>query len=371
MRRLRLLHTEASCGWGGQELRVLCEAQGMIRRGHRVCIAAPAESKIFAEATRREIPSAGLPIARKGLAGLFSLRSLIVEQGIDLINSHSSTDTWLAALARLRLAVPLVRTRHISAPIPENPLTGWLYRSATAHVVTTGEALRAQVIQQAGVPPERVSSVPTGVDLAHFRPGARQAARAALGLPADAFIVAIVATLRSWKGHGYLVEAVERLPGVFLAVIGDGPGRDNLRRQVDAAGLQQRVLLAGHQDDVCPWMQGADVLALPSFANEGVPQALMQAMACALPVVTTGVGAIGEIVRDGVHGLVVPPKDVGALAQAIERLKADPALRARLGAMGLAQAREKFSMERMLDGMESVFELVLEGSPAGRVRTAH
>jgi glycosyltransferase involved in cell wall biosynthesis len=94
-------------------------------------------------------------------------------------------------------------------------------------------------------------------------------------------------------------------------------------------------------------------------------------MACALPVVTTGVGAIGEIVRDGVHGLVVPPKDVGALAQAIERLKADPALRARLGAMGLAQARERFSMERMLDGMESVFELVLEGSPAGRVRTAH
>ncbi len=364
MRRLRLLHTEASCGWGGQELRVLSEAQGLIARGHGVWIAAPAESRIYSEAMRREIPAAGLPITRKGIAGVFSLRAFIAEQAVELVNAHSSTDTWLVALARLGLrdAPPMVRTRHISAAIPRTALNRWLYRSATAEVVTTGEALRTQVIDQTGMTPERVTSVPTGIELAHFCPGDREAARAALGLPAGRFIVVIVATLRSWKGHEFLVEAVARLPEVHLAVVGDGPGRDNLRAQVERKGLGGRVRLAGHQDEVVPWLQSADVVALPSYANEGIPQALMQAMACGIPVITTGVGAIAEIVQDGVQGLMVPGRDVEALARAIESLRSDPDRRARMAAAGLAQARARFSSERMLDGMEAVFARVLQRS---------
>jgi glycosyltransferase involved in cell wall biosynthesis len=364
MRRLRLLHTESSCGWGGQELRVLAEAQGLRSRGHEVWVAAPAESRIFAEAMKREIPAAALPIARKGIAGIFSLRAFLADHRVEIVNTHSSTDAWLTALARcgLRDAPAMVRTRHISAPIPRNALSAWLYRRASALLVTTGEALRAQVVNETGVSPERVLSIPTGVDLEHFRPGNRAAARAALALPAEAFIVAIVATLRSWKGHEFLVDSVSRIPGVLLLIVGDGPGRDNLRKQVGDAGLGERVTFAGHQEDVLPWLHSADVVALPSYANEGVPQALMQAMACGIPVVTTAVGSIGEIVQDGVQGVMVPPKDSAALAGAIRTLQSDAALRSRLGAAGVAQARERFSMERMLDGMEAVF-LRAAGAP--------
>jgi glycosyltransferase involved in cell wall biosynthesis len=180
-----------------------------------------------------------------------------------------------------------------------------------------------------------------------------------VGLPRDAFVVGIVATLRSWKGHRFLVEAVARLEGVHLAIVGDGPGRDNVSAQIRALGIEQRVTAAGQRADVVPWMQSLDVFALPSYANEGVPQAIMQAMACGVPVVTTGVGAIGEIVKDGDTGLVVPPQDVEALAAAIDRLRSDAALRQRLADAGLAQARQRFSMDRMLDGMESVFAAVL------------
>jgi glycosyltransferase involved in cell wall biosynthesis len=81
----------------------------------------------------------------------------------------------------------------------------------------------------------------------------------------------------------------------------------------------------------------------------------MQAMACGIPVITTAVGAIGEIVQDGRQGLIVPPRDVTALAQAIERMQASPTLREQLGQAGLAQARERFSRDRMLDGMEAVY----------------
>ncbi len=363
MTRLRLIHTESSCGWGGQELRVLAEAAGMVDRGHQVLIAAPSEAPILREAAKRGLPVAAMPITRKRLSGVFALRRLLREHPADIVVTHSSTDSWLTALACIGLggAPRIVRTRHVSAPIADNAPNRWLYGRAPAHVVTTGEALRLQVMREAHLVPERVTSVPTGIDLDRFSPGDRAAARAALSLPADAFIVGIVATLRSWKGHRYLVDAVAAMKDehVTLVIVGDGPGRDNLREQVKVLGIEDRVVMPGNQSDVVPWLQAFDVFALPSYANEGVPQALMQAMACGLPVVTTPVGAIGEIVSDGVTGLMVTPRDAAALQQALVRLQGDSALGEKLGRAGLAQAHQRFSAARMLDDMERIFATVL------------
>src|SRR5215471_12021158 len=207
----------------------------MLARGHEICIVAPPESRIFAETRRRGIPSRAAPIARKSLRGLWALRRVLSERWADVVNTHSSTDSWLAALALLTLsgAPRLVRTRHVSTPIPGHVLNRWLYRGAAAHVVTTGERLREQVMREAGLEAPRVSSVPTGIDLARYVPAARTEARARLGLPAEAFVVGIVATLRSWKGHRYLVDAVARArdPRWFLVMVGGGPGEENLRNQ--------------------------------------------------------------------------------------------------------------------------------------------
>jgi glycosyltransferase involved in cell wall biosynthesis len=369
MSRWRVLHTEASCGWGGQELRVLAEVRGMSARGHDVWIAAPFESRIYQEALGCGMQVAALPLRRKSVAGLLALRAFLKKHQFDVVNTHSSTDAWLTALASLawRDAPPMVRTRHISAPIPRNALSSWIYRRAAAQVVTTGEALRQQVVTLAGVDPQRARSVPTGVDLSQFAPGDRASAREALGLPAEAFIVAIVATLRSWKGHQFLVDAIARIEDARLLIVGDGPGRENLEQQVAGLDLSERVRFAGQQADVVPWMRAADVACLPSFANEGVPQALMQAMACGLPIVTTHVGAIAEIVEDGVEGLIVAPRDVESLVEALERLRRDPVLRQQLGQAGLARARQRFSMDSMLDGMEAVYERALQGHAGRRV----
>lgn len=331
----------------------------MMGRGDEVCIAAPPGSRILDEAARRKVPSVAVPIARKSLTGLLALRRLLAARRADVVNSHSSTDTWLAALALLSIsgAPPLVRTRHVSAPIPRNALTRWLYRRATAHVVTTGERLREQVIGATGLEPERVTSVRTGIDLARFAPGDRRAARERIGLPQDAFVAGIVATLRSWKGHRDLVDALAAIddPRFVLAIVGDGPGEDNLRAQVKTLGLAARVRMPGNQDDVVPWLRSLDAFVLPSYANEGVPQAIMQAMACAIPVVTTPVGAIGEIVRDGETGLMVRPRDPGALRAALLRLRDEPALRDRLARAGLDHARANFAAAVMLDGMQRIF----------------
>ncbi|MCW5624788.1 MAG: glycosyltransferase, partial [Burkholderiales bacterium] len=139
--RLTIVHTESSVGWGGQELRILSESAGMIERGHSVTIVCPEEARIFQEAKERDIPVMALPIARKNLHGLLALRTWLKAHQLDLLNTHSSTDSWLTALAcaSLHRAPPIVRTRHISTAIANNVGTHWLYQYAAIHVVTTGE----------------------------------------------------------------------------------------------------------------------------------------------------------------------------------------------------------------------------------------
>jgi glycosyltransferase involved in cell wall biosynthesis len=360
---LSIVHTENSSGWGGQEIRILTEARGLVDRGHRVTLLTPPEAPIFAAAQRMGIPVVALPIRRKNLAALAALRRWLVanRDRADVVNTHSSTDSWLAAIACLTIGdpPPLVRTRHVSTTVRTGPTTRWLYAHATAHVVTTGEALRRQLARDNGIPLDHMTSIPTGIDLARFVPGDAAAARARLGLPPRPAL-GIVATLRDWKGHEYLFEALAQdraaWSGWQVLVVGDGPYRDRLDARLAKLRMTGDIRFAGQQEDVVPWLQALDVFALPSYGEEGVPQAIMQAMACGLPVVSTGVGAITEAVDAGVTGLVVEPRSAASLAAGLAALRDDPALRARFGAAARARAERDFGLDRM----ETVFRAALE-----------
>lgn len=356
MSRLSIVHTESSLGWGGQEIRVLSEAQGLIRRGHDVRLVCPPEARIYGEARNWQVPVVPAPIARKRPVGVKALYVWLKANRCNLVVTHSSTDAWLSALALLALGrpVPMMRIRHISAPVPRNAPTRWLYTRASARIVTTGEALKKELVERNGFPAQRIDSVPTGIDITRFRPGDRAAARAMLGLPQDRKIVGIVATLRSWKGHRFLIEAAPE--DALLVIVGDGPMREALEEQ--AKGLEARVSFVGNQADVAPWLQSFDVFALPSYANEGVPQALAQAMLAGLPCVTTSVGGIPELARHEETALVVPAGDAGALRVALQRLLGDADLRRRLGAAARRHAADNFSHEHMLDRMEEIYRQV-------------
>jgi glycosyltransferase involved in cell wall biosynthesis len=357
---VKILHTESSQGWGGQEIRILAEAEGMRARGHDLFIGAPAAHRIYREAEARGFAVADLPLARKRAAGVSALRRWIRAHRPDVVNTHSSTDSWLVSVACATLSRPpaIVRTRHVSVPVARSLGNRWLYGVAAAHVVTTGEMLREQLVRDNGLAPDHVTSVPTGIRPELFAPGDRAAVRRELGLPEAGLLVGIVATLRSWKGHRYLVDAFARLgrPDATLVIVGDGPQREALERQVADGGLTGRVVFAGDRRDVAPWFRALDIFALPSYANEGVPQALVQAMMTGLACVTTSAGAIPEVARDGETALVVPKEDVAALTQALDRLAGDPALRARLGAAAREHCVAGFSYEVMLAKMEAVFE---------------
>jgi glycosyltransferase involved in cell wall biosynthesis len=365
---LAIVHTENSCGWGGQEIRILTESRGFLDRGHRVTLLAPPEAPIVDAARRMAIPVVTLRLREKRLPDLLALRRWLGahRSGIDILNTHSSTDSWLGAIACATLAgaPPIVRTRHVSTTVHDRIGTRWLYRRGSAHIVTTGEAVRRQLESEIGVPPGRMTSVPTGIDLRRYVPGDAPAARASLGL-AERPTLGVIATLRSWKGHRVLFDALVATRPAWkdwqVLVVGGGPDREVLEAYAGAAGLSDLVRFTGHQDDIVPWIQALDLFVLPSHGDEGVPQAILQAMACAIPVVSTTVGAITEALEDGVTGLVAEPQSADSLAAQLARLRDDAGLRLRFGSAGREKAVREFGIERMLDRMEAVFRSVAQG----------
>jgi len=358
---VKILHTEASCGWGGQEIRILTEARGLIRRGHQVELVCPAEAQIFVAAPDYGVPVRALPIGKKRVGPLMAMRAFLRNNRFDVINTHSSTDSWLAALACRTLAdaPPIVRTRHLSTAVNRSGSTRWLYEKGCAHVVVTGEALKAQLIRDNGFPATQLTSVPTGIDLERFRPQPCVQARAELGLRTDVTYIGILATLRDWKGHTVLFDALVELlpqrPDLRVLIIGDGPYRDRLDSRAEQLGIVDKLDFVGHRSDAERWLPAIDVFTLPSWGDEGVSQALMQAMACGLPIVTTPVGSLTEVIHHGETGLIVPPRDAHALAGAIACLLDDPERAVRLGAEARKLAVSRCGEALMLDRMEAIF----------------
>ncbi|MBC7623942.1 MAG: glycosyltransferase [Aeromicrobium sp.] len=339
----------------------------MLDRGHKVMLLTPPHAEMLPAAKRMGVPVEAIDIAKKRVGPLLNLRTWLASHGrhYDVINTHSSTDSWLTAIAckTLHNMPPIVRTRHVSTAINNHWSARWLYTKATTHIATTGEALRVQLHRDNGYALERMTSVRTGIDLRRFIPLNKSRVRIKLRIPEHPTI-GILATLRDWKGHDFLLDAIQMLRTQFpewrLIIVGDGPQRARLTARVQDEHLADIVRFVGNVDNVPEWLSTLDIFALPSYGDEGVPQGIMQAMACGLPVVSTLVGAIAEAVQDGSTGLLVKPKCASALAEALEKLMADEALRKQMGQAGRDFAVTSFGIDVMLDRMTEVFHRAID-----------
>lgn len=362
MKRRTVIHSEWSKGWGGQEMRIVSEAAGMTARGHRVLIAARPECQILARARDAGLPTQAVPMRHAfDVRAIVTLARLIRREHADIVNTHSSVDSWVGAFAATLTGTALIRTRHLSAPWRRHPLNV-VYRMPAAFI-TTGEALRQQIIDDNHVDPVRIVSIPTGVDVARFAPQpCRSETTSALGIPPHATVIVKVAVLRSFKRHDVLLDAVALLrdgPRRYVILVGEGSQRERIVAHARARGLAERVKLVGHVEDVRPLLSCADVVVSASGSHEGVPQALAQALAMARPVVATDVGSVAELVQDRHTGLLAPPNDPPALAAAITRFLDDPALAAACGRRGRERVVEHYSHEAMLDQIEALYDGIL------------
>jgi glycosyltransferase involved in cell wall biosynthesis len=214
--------------------------------------------------------------------------------------------------------------------------------------------------------PKRVHVVPYGLDMSAFRPRPREELKAALGLTDD-FLFICAGRLERGKGTHQALEALalegERLHGARLLVVGDGAERGSLERLASELGVTERVMFVGAQtpERMPLYIAAADALLLPTELNEALPLILLQAMACGLPVVASRTGAIPDVIdRPGESGLLVPPGEARALADAASALYRDEGLRRRLAQGGLDRVRGAYTLERMVTATVDVYELARE-----------
>ena len=322
-KKIKVLHTESSLGWGGQEIRVLTEAKIYSKYGHEVIVAADKTSMIAKRAHLYGVRCDGINLQKKRLADLFSLRKLIKEVRPDVISCHSSTDHWLSALARLTLNIKpaIVRTRHISTHVHRKLSSKWLYNNGCESIMTTSESIKDDLTRDKFVRTP-ATSVPTGIDTDIFVPGNKLKQRKLLKLPQKHFIFGIAATLRSWKGHSDLIEAFNLLknPLCTLIIIGDGPQMENCKKLAKNSSYPENIKFIGDLQNIVPYLQGMDCFVLPSYANEGVPQALLQAMSVGLSIISCPVGGIPETLRNYKRAILTKPKSPELLSKAMLKI---------------------------------------------------
>jgi glycosyltransferase involved in cell wall biosynthesis len=343
---------------GGAEVLAARLARGLSDRA-RFLFACLDELGTLGEELRRD----GFPVhvlgRRPGLDWRCSYRlaRLLRREQVDVIHAHQYTPFFYASTARLLCRRPAVIFTEHGRHFPDYPrrkrlLANRLLLRRRDRAVGVGEAVRRALVVNEGLPAGRVGVIYNGIDLAPYArsPRDRGAARREMGVGPDDLVLLQVARLDYLKDHATAVRTLARVargrPDARLVLVGEGPERGRIEEQARQSGVGGKVRLLGLRQDVARLLAASDLFLLTSI-SEGIPLTLIEAMAAGVPVVSTRVGGVPEVIEDGVTGLLAPSGDHEALAGHVLRLAGDEALRRRLAASGRERARAVFAEERM------------------------
>jgi glycosyltransferase involved in cell wall biosynthesis len=355
------LHIDTARGWRGGQGQVKHTVLGLRQRGDRAVLVAHPEGELFKRM------SEGLdlvPLAPRNevdLAAAWRLSRVLKQYAPDVIQAH---DPHAAAMAAMALSItsptpkpPLIATRRVDFHIAHNSFSRWKYGQVDRFIAITNAI--ADMLVADGIPRSKISLVNEGVDVERIVGLPVADVHAECFLPVGSPVVGNVAALVPHKGQHYLIEAaamvVRQVPDVRFVILGEGELRETLEREIKHKHLERHVFLAGFRGNPLELTKSFDVFVMSSL-TEGLCTALVDAMAASRPTVATTAGGIPEVVVDGETGFLVPPKDAKALADRIVQLLKDPVLRERMGQAGLARARACFTVERMVEETNAVYE---------------
>lgn len=350
--------------YGGMEEWIRIVADGLANRGHRVTVAGRPGSAFLrrvGETTR------GVETLEIELSGDFNpatisrLKKFIRTQGTDLISVNFNKDVRLGGLAARLDGRPRV-VWSVGLDITKDSFVHKLLTPRLVdRVVVPSESLKTQITRLGYIKPEMVEVVPIGIGDKQFTrpdPNAARSLREQFELPPDAVVAVTVGRFVEQKGHRYLVDAARTiensLPHLRFVLLGDGPLEDELRAQIDTAGVGDRFVFAGMLDNIDPVLAGADLMIHPSI-EEPFGIAVLEGMRAGLPVIASRVGGIPEVVEESATATLVPPGDTSVLAAAVTNLLADPARMKRMGEAGRERWRTHFRLDDMLDRIEQIF----------------
>ncbi|APR83546.1 Poly(glycerol-phosphate) alpha-glucosyltransferase [Minicystis rosea] len=318
-----------------------------------------------------ELARLGVPLTeirrRPGLDARlpWRLAQWLKREGARIVHTHNPSPHFYGALAaRIARGPRVVHTKHgRNAPeIPRKVLLNRIAAKLSDRVVAVSDDTAGVALDIERVNPRKIVTILNGVDTHEFRPGRDvAAARVALGVPAHGFHVGCVARLAEVKDHRTLLQAFARFrlvrPDAHLTFIGRGPEQADLEARAAEPDLRGAVTFAGERGEVAPLYAAFDVFALAS-RSEGISLTLLEAAAAGLPIVATRVGGNGEVVADGRSGILVPPADPIAFANALADVAARSD-RADLGAAGRARVEQRFSAERMARAYHALYAELL------------
>jgi L-malate glycosyltransferase len=362
----RALMVDSERGWRGGQAQVFLLMRGLVEAGVEVHLAAPRAGALFDRAASLDVTRhAWDPRAGAGIGGLVALRSLMVRGHYDVVHSHASRAHSQAALARIgvRPRPAHIVSRRVDFAVGRGPLGAWKYRRGADAYIAISRGV-SDVLQAGGVPAPRIYIAPSGIDLGKFE-GVRDPAylRAEFAITGNVKIVGNVAALVPHKSQADFLRAAARVRTLYRDVrfflVGEGELRPGLEVLAGELGIGDAVVFTGFRPDVLELMSLFDVFVMSSYL-EGLGTSIMDAQAMGVPVVATRAGGIPEIVRDGVTGLTVPPRDPGLLARAILRMLEDDELRAHC-VHAARRAAEEYDFHRTVYKTLDVYRAVCPG----------
>ena len=372
----RILHTNFHLGWGGQAARVFLLCRSLKRMGLNVTVAAPGGSALIRKCAAEGIECFDDVRFSKGFCpadfvhDVLALRGLIIRRRIELVHTHGSQDTWSGSIAAwLSPRRPfVVRTRHNTFPVANNFLNRLLYARLIDRLVIVSESVKREYekfISAGIISDDRIVTIHSCIEQERFWPSRanKASAREALGLPKEAPVVAIIARLAEEKGHRFLLQALASLRHEFANIIaviaGEGNQEAFLKSYAAELGIAQNVRFLGFREDVDRILAAADVAVLPSVACDASSASIKEAMAMQRPVVATHIGGAAEIIENGKDGIIVPPGDPVALADAISRLLRNPSMCEAIGRAGRRKVVATFTEERLARQTLSLYRSLL------------
>ncbi|HKQ80561.1 MAG TPA: glycosyltransferase [Blastocatellia bacterium] len=300
---------------------------------------------------------------------LIRLRNWMISEGADILHAHDFyAGLFGAAAARLTRVRVIACQRHLR--LSDRPAHEWgmrLIRRLAHRVLVNSEAIRDHILTSGHTAPEKIVVIRNGLSDAAERAAldddGRVKQRAALlrelNLDEAAKLIGLVARLQPVKGHSYFIEAASLIaavePDAHFLLVGDGALRPEIEEQAARLGVRDRVRLLGARNDAATIAAGFDVAVLASL-SEGLPNAVMEAMAAGAPVVATAVGGTTELVIDGVTGFLAPPADAEALARRILDALRDPDRSALMAEQGRRRVLSQFGMRRMIESVERLYD---------------
>ena len=373
MDSLKILHVCSSRAWGGMEMQAVQLASQLEKRDHEVLVLCYPESPILKASHKKGVPCVAIALDSY-FQPFMTLRLIrfLQERNFDIVHCHYTKDLWhlIPSVERAGDGCVILSKGVGPGKRKIDPVHRWLYKNVQC-LIAKSEYLHRRVIEAYPIDPQKVVTLNNGVELSEFDPKLHsgRVVRKNLGIRERDLLVGIVGRITPAKGHKEFLKAAgnvsRRLPNsAFLIVGGCSPDEswyeNEIRRLAGEIGLGDKVIFTGHREDIPALLSTLDVFVLSSYM-EAFPNVLIEAMAMGKACVATRAGGVLDVVEDGTCGLLVPPRDVGALTETLLLLLENEEARVALGKAARRRIEERFDLRIKIVRLEELYFQTLNG----------